>query len=340
MCIRTHPSAKAHSLPPSHPPSLHALLPSQASTSPSHTLRSKLLRHLVIHPLQTHRPLLHHQTHHLEQGIRRRHSRQLSIRIIRRCHLDNIRRHEIHPLQPAQDGAQLARRPPARFGGSRRGRKGRVEGVDVDAEVDGVGGADTVADLLDDACRADGVDGAGFDDLEAAVAVVGVVGGAGEGGADARVDVGVIGEEALFVGVVEVGAVVDGGLVGWGAAEDFGAPGVEVGVEVDDGDGAVGARDGAEEGESDGVVAAKGDEAGEGFAGLGVPRQVGVGGWGARQEIVVALFNLPQCVGVVVGGDGYIATVEDSGPAVERIRIEGYIVAAVEIESTRTLPDA
>ena len=56
-------------------------------------------------------------------------------------------------------------------------------------------------------------------------------------------DVGVVGQEALGVGMVEVGAVVDGGLVGGGAAEDFGAPGVKVGVEVDDGDGAVGAVD-------------------------------------------------------------------------------------------------
>ncbi len=39
-------------------------------------------------------------------------------------------------------------------------------------------------------------------------------------------DVGVVGEETLFVGVVEVGAVVDGRLFGRGAAEDFGPPSV------------------------------------------------------------------------------------------------------------------
>ena len=87
-------------------------------------------------------------------------------------------------------------------------------------------------DALDDAFGAQRVDFAGFDDGEADVAVVVVVGEAGEGGPDAGVDVGVVAEEAFVGGVVEVGAVVYGGLEGGGAAEDFGLPGVEVGVEV------------------------------------------------------------------------------------------------------------
>ncbi len=76
--------------------------------------------------------------------------------------------------------------------------------------------------------HADGVDGARLDDLEAAIAVVLVVGGAGEGGADAGVDVAVVGEEAFLAGVVEVGAVVDAGLLGGRAAEDFRLPCVAV----------------------------------------------------------------------------------------------------------------
>ena len=39
-------------------------------------------------------------------------------------------------------------------------------------------------------------------------------------------DVGVIGQEALLVRVIEVSAVVDGGLFGRSAAEDLGTPGV------------------------------------------------------------------------------------------------------------------
>ena len=66
--------------------------------------------------------------------------------------------------------------------------------------------------------------------------------------------------------MVEICAVVDGGLFGGCATEDFGAPGVEVGVEVDDADGAVGFVDGAEEREGDGVVTSEGDDAWEGFA--------------------------------------------------------------------------
>lgn len=111
-------------------------------------------------------------------------------------------------------------------GWGKRRHTRRVQSINVNAEVDRVLGPDAVADLLDDACRADGVNLARFGDLEAAVAVVFVVAEAGEGGADAGVDVAVVGEQALFVGVVEVGAVVDGCLLGGCAAEDFGAPGV------------------------------------------------------------------------------------------------------------------
>ena len=39
-------------------------------------------------------------------------------------------------------------------------------------------------------------------------------------------DVGVVGEEAFLVRVEEVGAVVDGRLLGWSPAEDFRPPGV------------------------------------------------------------------------------------------------------------------
>ena len=148
--------------------------------------------------------------------------------------------------------------------------------------------------------RAEGVDVARLDAREAAVAVVVVVREAGEGGADAGVDVGVVGEEALLGGVVEVGAVVDGGLAGRGAAEDLGPPGVEVGVEVDDADGAVGFVDGAQEREGDGVVAAEGDDAGEGLALFGDAFLVGVGVGGAHEEGVVAVLDLLDRVGVVV----------------------------------------
>ena len=55
---------------------------------------------------------------------------------------------------------------------------------------------------------------------------------------------------------VEVGAMVDGGLLGGSATEDFWLPGVEMGVEMDDRNRTVGFVDAAEEGERDGVVAA------------------------------------------------------------------------------------
>lgn len=103
---------------------------------------------------------------------------------------------------------------------------GRVERVDVDAEVDGLLGADAVADLLDDAVDTDGVDLARLNDLEATVAVVLVVGQAGKRGADTSVDVGVVGEQALLSSMVEVRAVVDRSRLAGSAPEDLGPPGV------------------------------------------------------------------------------------------------------------------
>lgn len=77
--------------------------------------------------------------------------------------------------------------------------------------------------------HANGVDFARLDDFKAAVAVVVVVGRAGQSRTDAGVDVGVVGQQAFGVRVVEVRAVVDGCLLGGGAAEDFGFPRVAVG---------------------------------------------------------------------------------------------------------------
>ena len=137
---------------------------------------------------------------------------------------------------------------------------GRVKSIDIDAQVDGAFGADPLADLLDDAIDPNGVDLTRLHDLKAAVSVIVVVAEPGQGGPDTRVDVAVVGQQALLVRVVEIGAVVDGRLLGWCPAKHFGPPGVEVAVEVHDRDGPVGGGHAPEQGEGDGVVAAQGDD--------------------------------------------------------------------------------
>ena len=101
-------------------------------------------------------------------------------------------------------------------------------------------------------------------------------------------------------GGYEVGSVVDGGLVGWCAAEDAGFPGVEVGVKVDYGDGTVGGVHAAEDGEDDGVVAAEGDDARQGFMAFGGAWGMRVCEGGAGEEGVVAALDLGYGVFVVV----------------------------------------
>jgi len=117
---------------------------------------------------------------------------------------------------------------------SRGGRKGRsgeertswVQRVDIDTQIHRVLNSNSIPDLLNDPRHADCVNLSCLRDLESAVPVVLIVAETGERGADAGVDVGVVGEETLFVGVVEVGAVVDGRLFSRGATEDFGSPSV------------------------------------------------------------------------------------------------------------------
>lgn len=57
----------------------------------------------------------------------------------------------------------------------------------------------------------------------------------------------IIRQQSFSVRVVEIRAVVYGGLRRRGSAEDFGLPGVEVRVEVYDTDGTIGFVDGAQE---------------------------------------------------------------------------------------------
>lgn len=137
---------------------------------------------------------------------------------------DYIGGNEVEIFQPPQDGPKLSRGPSSGLWGACSGRKGRVKRVNVDRQVHGSRGTDTVHNLLNDPRCANGVDLSGFDNLESAVAVVVVIAGSTEGGPDAGVDVGIVDQEALHGGVVEVCAVVDAGSLGWRAAKYLGFP--------------------------------------------------------------------------------------------------------------------
>jgi hypothetical protein len=88
-----------------------------------------------------------------------------------------------------------------------------VQGIDIDGEIDRLLCSHSIFDLLDDTLCTYRINLSGFHDFKTAVAVIVVVAHSGEGGTYTGVDVGVIGEEALFVGMVEVCAVIYGGLL-------------------------------------------------------------------------------------------------------------------------------
>lgn len=103
---------------------------------------------------------------------------------------------------------------------------GRIKSINVNAEVDRFAGSNPISDFLDNASRPNRIDLARLDDLESTVAVVIIVAEAGQGGANARVNICIVGQKAFSVRMEEIGTVVDGGLLTWGATEDLGPPSI------------------------------------------------------------------------------------------------------------------
>ena len=84
--------------------------------------------------------------------------------------------------------------------------------------------------------------------------------------ANSRMDVAVIGQQSLLMCVVEICTVVDSSLFARSAAKDLWAPGIKVGIEMNDADGTVGFGYGAEQRKGDCVVTTQSDDARKGFA--------------------------------------------------------------------------
>ena len=117
--------------------------------------------------------------------------------------------------------------------------------------------------------------------------------------------------------VVEICTVVDGSLFARSAAEDFRAPGIQVGIEMNDADGAIGFVYGAEQRERDCMVTAQSDDAGKGFAFLCRANFVCVGLGAAHEKSVMAVLDLLDGVGVVITGMGVLELLLKVGSAVD-----------------------
>jgi len=96
---------------------------------------------------------LRHHTDHLEKHICCCHRCKLCICVIGRSHFDDVRAHDVKAIKSTKDGAQLARGPAASLGRSSSRCKRRVNGINIDREVDGAI-TDGITDLLDDTFRA------------------------------------------------------------------------------------------------------------------------------------------------------------------------------------------
>ncbi|KAH9864871.1 hypothetical protein IAQ61_008816 [Plenodomus lingam] len=147
------------------------------------------------------------------------HGSKLSIGVIRRGNLNNICRNEVDALKTANNGAEFTSGPAASLWCA-----SWVKGINVDTQVYGLVGADSVLDLLDDTIGTDLVDLSSLNNLKTTVTIVFIVRWSRQRRADAGMDIGVIGQEAFLCSVVEVGAVVDCGLVTRSATKDLGFP--------------------------------------------------------------------------------------------------------------------
>lgn len=199
-------------------------------------------------------PIKNHQAHHFIQGISSSHRRQLCIRIIGRCNLDDIRRDEVDALQPSDDSTKLPGRPASSLWSTSRWSESWIKRVDIDREIYWILVTDTIVDLLDDTFRANGIDLASFGDDETTISIIIIVGQTAQSGSNSSVDVCVVPEQALLSSMEEVRAVVDTGNLGWCTTEDLWSPGIEVGVEVDDCDGAIGTVHASQQWKRDCVV--------------------------------------------------------------------------------------
>ena len=59
------------------------------------------------------------------------HSCQLSIRVVGRCHFNNICRDDLEAIEPPQNGTKLPCRPAARFWCSSRWGESRIDGINL-----------------------------------------------------------------------------------------------------------------------------------------------------------------------------------------------------------------
>lgn len=94
--------------------------------------------------------------------------------------------------------------------------------------------------------------------------------------------------------MIKIGTMINRRCFRWTSTENFWFPGIEMRIEVDDGDGAVGAVDGAEKGESNGVVPSQGDYPRERFAVFSGAELLCIGGRRAGKNRVVTFLNLME----------------------------------------------
>ena len=122
----------------------------------------------------------------------------------------------------------------------------RVQGVNVDGKIHRLLCSHSIPDFLDDSLRTNYINFPCLHNLKPAITIMIIIAQPTQRRADPRMNIGIVGQQSLLVCVVEICTMIDGSLFARCAAKDFRAPGIKVGIEMNDADGAVGFGYGAE----------------------------------------------------------------------------------------------
>ena len=116
-------------------------------------------------------------------------------------------------------------------------------------------------------------------------------------------NVGIILQQTLLAGMIEVCPVIDAGLFAWCTTEHLRPPCVEMRIEVDYSNWTVSAVHTAEKWQGDRMVAAECNDTWKSFAFLRNAWLFCIRGWISHEDGVVALFDLVESPSVIVACD-------------------------------------
>jgi hypothetical protein len=143
-------------------------------------------------------------------------------------------------------------------------------------------------------------------------------------------DIGVVLQQTLLSRMVEISPMVDASLLAWSTTKDLRPPGIKMRVKVNNRNWTISTIHRPQQRKRNRMITAQSNHTRQSLAMLAGTRGAGIGGRLTHQDAVVALFDLLDGPLVVVARYWDVSAVDHCSPAVERVGVEGDVVAAAE----------